>query len=264
MIISHKYRFIFVRTRKVAGSSLETVLARYLEKTDYATRQSERERAEGRLFPQCDSRIFGGFKKRFRPIFLYGHAPVTAAYDLFRERVGDYTVFSVERNPWDRAVSTFYWANKKTDIRTLPLQEQIAAFRTYVKSVANPGWKRRYLGISAHRDFSQRWLYCIGDVAIPDVMLRFEHIAQDLEKLSARLGLQPPANIDDVRLKSQHRASNARDYTIFYDAQTRHIVADACAWEIEQLKYRFGAPAPEPYIPDPRRMASKQAYLASL
>ncbi len=264
MIISHKYRFIFVRTRKVASSSLETVLAQYLEKSDYATRQSERERAQGRLFPQCDSRVFGGFKRPFKPIFLYGHAPVTAAFDLFRERVADYTVFTVERNPWDRAVSTFYWANKKTDLRSLPLSEQISAFRAYVQSVAKPGWKRRYLGISAHRDFSQRQLYCIGEVAIPDVMLRFEHIAQDLADLSARLGLQPAANIADVRLKTQHRSAHSRDYTAFYDDQSRAIVADACAWEIEHLKYRFGAPAPKPFVPDPQREAVKRAYLASL
>ena len=79
MIISHKHRFIFVRTRKVASSSLEIALAKLLEPTDFATRQSDREKQTGQLFPDFDSRIFGGFDKRLRPIFPYGPAPITQA-----------------------------------------------------------------------------------------------------------------------------------------------------------------------------------------
>ena len=117
MIISHKCRLIFVRTRKVASSSLEIMLSQLLTASDFATRQSDRERRNGNLFPQYDSRIFGGFDRRLRPILAYGHAPVTLAYRLFGAAIADYTVFSVERNPWDRAVSTFYWSHRKTDMR---------------------------------------------------------------------------------------------------------------------------------------------------
>ena len=38
MIISHKYKFIFIKTRKVAGSSIEKFLYPYLDhKTDVLT-----------------------------------------------------------------------------------------------------------------------------------------------------------------------------------------------------------------------------------
>ncbi len=264
MIVSHSHGFIFVRTRKVASSSLEIALARYLSPTDYATRQSERERASGRLFPDYDSRVFGGFRRPFRPVLLYGHAPLTAAYDLFGERVADYTVFTVERNPWDRAVSTFYWAMRKSDMRSRPMPEQIAAFRAYLRRAANPGWSRRWLGIRAHRDLSQRRLYSIGDVPVPDVILRFEKLDEDLAALSARLGLDPPVSVADIRAKTGHRAAESCDYTRFYDAESREIVAARCRWEVEVLGYRFGGPAPAPFSPDPRREAARQAYLASL
>ena len=41
MIISHRYRFIFVRTRKVASSSLEVCLSGLLTPDDFATPQTE-------------------------------------------------------------------------------------------------------------------------------------------------------------------------------------------------------------------------------
>ncbi len=264
MIVSHSHKFIFVRTRKVASSALEAVLARYLSPSDFATRQSERERASGRLFPPCDSRVFGGFSRGLRPVLLYGHAPVTAALDLFGARVGGYTVFTVERNPWDRAVSAFYWSMRGRDIRSRPLPEQIAAFRAWLRRAARPGWQRRWLGINADRDLSQRRLYSIGDVAVADAILRYERLERDLAALSARLGLDPPASVADIRVKTESRAAASRDYTRFYDAESREIVAAHCRWEVEVLGYRFGGPAPAPFEPDPCRLVARRAYLAAV
>lgn len=263
MIISHKHRFIFVRTRKVASSSLEIALAKLLEPSDFATRQSDREKQTGQLFPDFDSRIFGGFDKRLRPIFPYGHAPIAQAYRLFGSRVQDYKVFSVDRNPWDRAVSTFFWSNRSTDMRDLPEDAQRSAFRAFLKSSANPGLKRRLFGINAHRDISQRHLYCIGDVPMVDFMLRFENLNEDLEQLSTFLDLPEPIDVANIHAKTQHRPKASRAYQSFYDDETRKLVEDAAQWEIENLGYRFDNTPPQ-FEPDPKRTEAKARYIAQV
>ena len=41
MIVSHKYKFIFIKTRKTAGTSIEYNLSKYLGKEDIITPSSE-------------------------------------------------------------------------------------------------------------------------------------------------------------------------------------------------------------------------------
>ena len=41
MIVSHKYKFIFIKTRKTAGTSIEYNLSKYLGKEDIITPTSE-------------------------------------------------------------------------------------------------------------------------------------------------------------------------------------------------------------------------------
>jgi len=108
MIVSHKHRFIFVRTRKVASSSLELCLSKILDESDFATHQSDRDHLLGIEYPKLDTRIFRGFDKFGRPLLMNGHSPLNAAYRMFGRRVQDYLVISADRNPWDRAVSLFY------------------------------------------------------------------------------------------------------------------------------------------------------------
>ena len=39
-IVNHKYKFIFVKTRKVAGTSLEIALSKFCNKNDILSRKS--------------------------------------------------------------------------------------------------------------------------------------------------------------------------------------------------------------------------------
>ncbi|MCI2398732.1 sulfotransferase family 2 domain-containing protein [Aliiroseovarius subalbicans] len=262
MIISHKHKFIFVRTRKVASSSMEIMLADILDKSDFATRQSDREKQTGEMFPDFDSRVFAGFDKRLRPILPFGHAPVSMAYRLFGHQVADYTVFSIDRNPWDRAISTFYWSARGTDIRTRPIEAQQQAFRDYLRQAAAPGILRRWFSINAHRDISQRWLYCIDDTPMVDVMLRYENLEQDLEQLSDYLGLPQKLSIADIHAKRDHRATSSRDLDAFYDEETRALVSRVADWEVTRLGYSYDGGVPPAFQPDPARNTVKERYLA--
>ncbi len=131
MIISHDHRFIFVKTRKTAGTSIEVFLARHLGPEAIVTP----------VFPEVDGHEARHHDDRFNPLpqvlrqrrvapawrdlrrrrTFYNHMPAAR----IRERVGakvwnSYFKFCFERNPWDKVVSWYYFrqrADTGTDLR---------------------------------------------------------------------------------------------------------------------------------------------------
>lgn len=237
------------------------MLSGLLSCEDFATRQSDREKSAGKLFPDFDSRIFGGFDRKLRPIIAYGHAPLTLAYRMFGLMVADYTVFSVERNPWDRAVSTFYWSNRNSDMRQRDMAAQFGAFEQYLRQSCSPGFARRRLGINAHRDISQRCLYSINQIPMVDVMLRFEALEQDLERLSRLLNLDQTLSVANISAKRGFRKTETKDFRCHYTPITQELIAAQAAWEIRALGYNFDLGAPPVFQPDPQRHEIKAKFL---
>jgi hypothetical protein len=98
MIVSHKYRFIFVKTLKTAGTSIEVFLSQHCGPDDVVTP----------ILPHVEPhrpRNHEGF---------FNHIPAAA----IRERVGPaiwdgYFKFCVERNPWDKTLSYYHMMNAR-------------------------------------------------------------------------------------------------------------------------------------------------------
>jgi len=124
MIISHKYRCIFIKTAKTAGSSIEVFLSKAGGSEDVVTNLSpEEDGHEPRNFkgffnpiPELIAGRGESWKKtveNFRTQARYwSHLPAR----LVRERVGrkiweSYYKFCVERNPWDKSLSHYHMVN---------------------------------------------------------------------------------------------------------------------------------------------------------
>lgn len=94
MIISHKHKFIFLKTRKTAGSSIEKYLYEYLGPNDICT-GSPRDDTPRLNHPTKD-----------------GHVGWKYIENKYPTEFKNYFVFSVERNPWDKIVSFYDWYQK--------------------------------------------------------------------------------------------------------------------------------------------------------
>lgn len=97
MIVSHKYRFIFIKTHKVAGTSIEFALTRFAGEdgivTPFSVRIDERERSG---FGVARNYKTGAGEYR-------AHIAAEEVRNLLgRETFGRYFKFSVERNPYDK------------------------------------------------------------------------------------------------------------------------------------------------------------------
>jgi hypothetical protein len=177
--VSHEHRFIFVKTRKTAGSSIERFLLPHLGPQD-SIRSFARRNDGGRFNPLPEMRSHPDPSNIRLTVeqFARGERFVThmPAWRL-RNRVGrsvwdDYTTFCFERDPWDKLVSFYYWRTAgQTD--PPPFDE----------------WVRTTPGLSA-------WdKYTIDDQVAVDVVGRYEHLEADLAAVLDRIGLDIPIDL---------------------------------------------------------------------
>src|SRR5262245_14233995 len=104
MIVSHKYRFIFLKTAKTAGTSIEVGLSAWCGDGDIITGDNRcgyrRNYALG--LGRLGIRMPGEIERRLPEIVgYYPHMPAHQVRRLIgRETWDAYFKFAVERNPW--------------------------------------------------------------------------------------------------------------------------------------------------------------------
>lgn len=114
MIISHKHQFIFVKTRKTAGSTVEKLLYPYLGEFDIIT-GSERDGTPEKNVPTVN-----GQKPN-------GHVSWKQIENAYPQEWRDYYKFTIERNPWDKVVSSYFWHKliKEERFGTMSFEEYV-------------------------------------------------------------------------------------------------------------------------------------------
>ena len=122
MIISHKHKYIFIKTYKTASTSVEIALSKYCGPNDILTpliKEDELKRkefgyrgAQNYIIPfrsyslrDCMRAFYQG--KRLK---LYNHVGADYVKRFIKSRYWkEYFKFCFERNPWDKMVSWYYW-----------------------------------------------------------------------------------------------------------------------------------------------------------
>ena len=142
MIISHKYKFIFIKTNKTAGTSIEIALAKFCGKDDIITPNDPKDEVIRKQlnYPGPQNYAAPFYEYRFRSLYrliqrqkkkprFYHHISAAEIKSLVDERVWkDYYKFCFERNPWDRIISLYYWRSKSKP--QPPISEYITCQRT--------------------------------------------------------------------------------------------------------------------------------------
>jgi hypothetical protein len=230
LIISHRYGFIFVKTRKTAGTSIEWYLNQLLGPDDVATAvyppvEAFRPRNEGGWFNPLPEIMARGPKAaptavmdavKRRP--YYNHLP---AFKI-RARVGDdlwqrYFTFCVERNPWDKTVSYYGMKNARAE--------------------GGIAWDD-FIDGEDHCHNLPHYADPRSKNIIVDRVLRYERLNDELGEVFGDLGLPFDGTLNE-RAKAGYR-EDRRPYQEWYDDEQRQRIGEIFAAEIELHGYRFG------------------------
>ena len=229
MIISHKHKFIFIKTVKTAGTSLEVFLSQHCGADDVLTLfDPPVEGHEPRNYEVGAGRIAEILRTPFGPRSawrclltrrrrFYNHMPAW----LVRLRVppsiwNGYFKFCVERNPWDKVLSHYHMHAYRVG-GALSLDQYFARGKFPINYP-------RYTTPSGSRIIVHR-------------VVRYGNLTDELGEIFTRLNV--PFDGDLRVRKKGHFRTDRRPYQLVFSPQQRQIVERVFAREIQLHGYRF-------------------------
>lgn len=230
MIISHEHKFIFIKTRKTAGTSVEIALSLLCGNKDIVTPLCPKDEGLRESFggyprnyvisPYAALRkpeyLFYLIKHKKRQIVFSEHMSVEKLKPLVsNEAWSTYYKFCFERNPWDQLVSRYFWRRES--------EEQ--PFTDFLQRTLSRGKLRNFD------------LYSVDNEVVVDKVYRYEELDTALVDISHRLGLREPISLP--RAKANIRPKKSRDYSTFFGEQEQKFVRQHFSREIDLFGYRF-------------------------
>jgi hypothetical protein len=214
MLISHKYRFIFVHVYKNAGTSISTALMpfafynsihRYLYLIIKKKLGKFGVRVPEKLNPEpCD-----------------GHGTAAQIMQVVgRDVFKSYFTFAVVRNPWDWQVSLYNFMLKTP---THHQHEQILGFKDFREYLL---WRCRE-EVRYQKDF----IYTADDKLLVDFVGRYENLTDDFQTICNRIGIHaelPKMNV-----------SKSKPYQEYYTPETVELVRKTFDADIRLFGYDF-------------------------
>ena len=235
MIICHKHKFIFLKTRKTAGTSVEMALSKLCGPGDVVTALNDEEEAsrvaEGgrqggqnvlkpwRSVVSCKSDLRYVAANMRRPELFYNHIPAHKVRNrLSRNIWNNYLKITVERNPWDKAISSYWWGRKNSvSPRTM---EEFLKRRIQTKPRSLTNWR----------------IYTRKNRVVADHVLFYEDLQGGLSKLGSELGVE--INLPAKHAKGEAR-KDRRPYQEVLSDEAAGIISDLCWREIEAFGYSY-------------------------
>ena len=210
-MISHEHKCIFIHIPRTGGSSIEKF---FTNKSCFNQNGS----------PEELDLYFGYSGPEIK------HIIASTAKKLYADYWDDYFKFSFVRNPWDRMVSMA----KYPEFYGCTINTEFINISEYLKKFPNIEIDERSLSANyVGKSLSNAVYLNLLDEPL-DFVGTFENLKQDIEFICDKIKLTP-------FIEFPHKnKSNHKHYTEYYDDETREIVAEKYARDIEYFGYEFG------------------------
>jgi Sulfotransferase family len=219
MLVSHRHKFIYIKTIKTGGTSVES----YFEPFCMGDGEWSQVHFRDEYVSQYGIIGYRGLTPP-QTITWWNHMPSTSILKLVGEEIwSSYFKFCVVRNPYEKAVSAYYFFKKNNhDIDSCESINESQLFEHWLEASGPPQDSDKYL-INGQ--------FCL------DYVIRHECISHDLERLCHRLGV-PWKSAQLPNFKSGIRPKNVSLEHLYTD-RSKEIVRTAYEFEFAHFGYSF-------------------------
>ena len=222
VLISHKHKFIYIKNKKVAGSSVESLFGKYCCCDEKSYTYIDKQKPKMDECGIIGSRCYGG---KFE---IHDHlkaAEIIKKNILDKNKFNNYFKFCVVRNPWDALVSRYFYYIGRCKEKKLKEHIYKIDFKKWIKIF--------------NLEEQNNWnIYTIDDKPICDFYIKYENLKEDIIIVFKKLNIK---NYDINNLPN-HKTNYRRDkkhYSYYYDEELKDIVYNKFKKEIDYFNYKF-------------------------
>lgn len=247
MIISHKHKFIFIKTFKVSGTSMEIALSNYLGKQDiitpinledeilrykktgifpknYSSNKKEEKRydryikrlAEKKLSKKVLDNLEKKKEKRFKKMIFFNHISGLKIKNLIDKKIwSNYFKFTIERNPYDKVISFMFFANRFKKVDNLEKETN--------KTIK----LKKYLNYPLYTDNNRK--------NIVDYIINYDSLNRDIKYVEKKINL----NISKFYLKTKnYTRKDKRHYSKLLNSEQMKKIYNDARVEFNLMNYK--------------------------
>jgi hypothetical protein len=231
MQVSHRKKFIFLKTVKTASTSIEQTLQKYCSDKEYIFGSelggpdelnedfSHKESSLGIItVPLFFSDLNGEVVKSY----YWDHMPAEELRDKIDPNIWEnYFKFCVVRNPFEKVLSIFSFIIRNNSVgENVPIK---ALFEVFLPIILETPL------------FFDRMVYTINEEVCVDRILRYETLEEDFSNVCDILDI-PYENLPKINNQYRKKGITCKD---MYTDYTKKLVFDRYSFEIEKFGYKF-------------------------
>ena len=216
MILSLRYKFLFVHIAKTGGTSIRAALRWYRWKDPYR-------------IPQFLCSRISSISHHRLGCKIPRHAKAIAAYEMLpRELFDELFKFAFVRNPWDLQVSSYHHIQRERP----HLLKGIKDFESFLRWKLDPARPYQY-HIDTSIELQSEYLIDLNGDIIIDFIGRYERLEEDFQEACTGIGIRAP------KLPHKREAANRTAYQRYYTDDTADLIAKHFKRDIEMFGYIF-------------------------
>jgi hypothetical protein len=225
MLVSHTHKFIYLKTKKTGGTSVEAYLEQFCLPPNV-----DNVGGHNREETISEYGIVGGrnYGRSIKNDTYYNHMPAQELKDLLgSDTWNNYRKFCVIRNPWDRMVSKFWWTLQSQLLKyeDKPFSEIREYFEWWIEN--KPRWLADDIEV-----------FTIEGKVIVDDVIRYEELDKELARICNQMGESYlKEDLPKYKAGVRKRSDPYQDY--YSNPKTKAIVEQAHSVWISHFGYTF-------------------------